>query len=557
MRGQPITSKDSYASIIRLVAGVNPIQFWEYSQGLVEMATESGEKFVELGQFEIDDRSVRLLDYDYCLEKRVVVLGVVERGDEGPVTVGMLDPSRRALAREVANLLGRPVRAVRLNAWEIQRALDEGYGRQVEAAGGRPALCLRPVHDFSFAGDAETPELLDEVLGRAVQLGAGDIHIETYEEDVDVRLRIDGILHQVATPLSRGNIQAVINRLKVLAGLDLAEHFRAQDGRIRAIYQQPGEEERAVDFRLSMVPGPFGEDAVLRLLDSSASILELGRLGFTDGVRDVFERMIANPEGLLLVTGPTGSGKTTTLYAAIRHINRPENKILTVEDPIEYYFPKTNQKQVSAHMGFADYARAFMRQNPDVILIGEIRDEETARASLRAAQTGHLVLSTLHTTDSVRTISRLHTLGLDTDLVAGTLLGALSQRLVRRLCPHCRYETAADETEAARLFLAPGDGPFFRARGCDACGGLGYRGRMAVYELFVLDSELADLIAAGTAVHQVRANTLEKGMRTLLDDALDKARAGVTSLAEVLRTVPYRIIEEDRRSKCASSTRAS
>jgi type II secretory ATPase GspE/PulE/Tfp pilus assembly ATPase PilB-like protein len=338
----------------------------------------------------------------------------------------------------------------------------------------------------------------------------------------------------------------VVNRLKVLAGLDLAERFRAQDGRVRAVYQEPLKEERVVDFRLSIVPGPFGEDAVLRLLDSAAPVLGLDRLGLAPDVLAPFERMITNPEGMILVTGPTGSGKTTTLYAAIGHINTPENKILTVEDPIEYHFPKTNQKQVSAHMGFADYARAFMRQNPDVILIGEIRDEETASAALRAAQTGHLVLSTLHTTDSVRTVSRLRTLGVDPDLIAGTLLGAVSQRLVRRLCPHCRQEAPADERETARLRLAPGDGPFFRAPGCDACGGRGYKGRIGVYELFAMDADLADMASEGAPVHRLREAALAKGMKTLLDDALAKARAGITSLAEVLRTVPYRIVEEDR-----------
>jgi len=520
--------------------------------------TNAGGKpdFVELAQFEIDERSVRLLPYEYCLDKQIVILGVVDRSaanPQEPVTVGMLEPSRRSLAREVAERLGRPVRPVQLNAWEIRHALDTGYGRLAAGAGGPggrlPVLRLRPVDRFAFEPEAEAPELLDQVLGRAVQLGAGDVHIETYEKDVDVRLRVDGILRHLATPLSRGNIQSVMNRLKVLAGLDLAERFRSQDGRIRAVYQEPLAEERGVDFRLSIVPGPFGEDAVLRLLDSAAPVLGLDRLGLAPEVLAPFERMITNPEGMILVTGPTGSGKTTTLYAAIGHINSPENKILTVEDPIEYHFPKTNQKQVSAHMGFADYARAFMRQNPDVILIGEIRDEATASAALRAAQTGHLVLSTLHTTDSVRTVSRLRTLGVDPDLIAGTLLGAVSQRLVRRLCPHCREEAPRDETaerEAARLRLAPGDGPFFRARGCEACGGQGYKGRMGVYELFPMDAELADLVAAGAPVHRLREEALARGMRTLLDDALAKARAGVTSLAEVLRTVPYRIVEEDR-----------
>lgn len=499
------------------------------------------EEFVELAHFVIDPRSVRLLKYEYCQEHEVVVLGVVDPRSQDPATVGMLDPARRSLVSELEAALRRPVRPVRLNGYEIRKALDEGYGLG-NADRSRGTLDLRPVRGFSFDRDDAVPELLDEVLGRAVQLGASDVHIETYAEDVDVRYRIDGLLQQVATPLSRGNIQAVITRLKVLADLDIAERRRAQDGRIQAIYRE-NKVEREVDFRLSIVPGPFGEDAVLRLLDSSAPLLGLDKLGLSEDQLATLERLITNPEGMVLVTGPTGSGKTTTLYAAIHHINSPENKILTVEDPIEYHFPKTNQKQVSGQMGFADYARAFMRQNPDVILIGEIRDEDTASAAIRAAQTGHLVLSTLHTNDAVRTLSRLHTLGVDYGMIAGCLLGAVSQRLARKLCPHCREEALPTPAEFRKLRLASGDARFFRSRGCDACGGRGYKGRVGLYEIFVLDAELADLVSEGAPVHRIRATAVERGMRSLLDDALGKARAGITSLEEILRTVPYRILQ--------------
>src|SRR3954451_6027776 len=292
----------------------------------------------------------------------------------------MLPPVKRSLVREISERLGRPVRPVPLNDWEIRRAIDLGWG---EAGPGIDAgsLLLRPVPAFTFAAGAPVPELLDEIIGRAVELGASDIHIESYDQDVDVRFRIDGALRQIATALACDNVTAVIARLKVLGGLDIAERRRAQDGRIQAV-DRGGEpsgtrKPRAVDFRLSVVPGPFGEDAVLRILDSAAP-LALDRLGLDDAMRSTLERLIASPEGMLLVTGPTGSGKTTTLYAALHHINTPENKILTAEDPIEYYFPKTNQKQVSEQMSFADYARAFLRQNPDVILIGEVRDEETS-----------------------------------------------------------------------------------------------------------------------------------------------------------------------------------
>ncbi len=505
--------------------------------------TGASPEFSELAHFEIDGRSVQLLEYDFCVQKEVVVLGRVDPGGKEPVAVGMLNPARRALVAEIEAALHRRVRAVRLNSWEIRQALDEGYG---EAAAERDGtqLLLGPVRDFSFERDGDVPRLLDEILGRAVQLRASDVHIETYDNDVDVRFRVDGMLRQVATPLSIANIQAATIRLKVLAGLDIAERRRAQDGRVRALYQEAPGGEREVDFRLSIVPGPFGEDAVLRILDSAAP-LPLDKLGLGDQAFSLFERLIANPEGMILVTGPTGSGKTTTLYAAIHRINTPANKILTVEDPIEYHFPKTNQKQVSSHMGFAEYARAFMRQNPDVILIGEIRDEDTASAAIRAAQTGHLVLSTLHTNDAVSTVSRLRTLGVDPGLIAACLLGSVSQRLVRRLCPSCRVEAPPDDREARRLGLDASGGPFFRPQpkpGCEICAGAGYKGRLGIYELFVLDNEMSDLIADGAPIHRIRDAAIAKGMRTLLDSGLEKARAGITSLEEILRAGPYRIL---------------
>ncbi len=511
---------------------------------MLEQGAGASPEFSELGQYEIDGRSVRRLKYEYCLRNEVVVLGRIDPDGKEPVVVGMLFPARRSLVAEVEAALCQPVRPVRLNSWEIQRALAEGYGTG-EVERDRAELVLGPVGDFSFESDEDVPRLLNEILGRAVQLGASDVHIETYEQDVDVRFRVDGVLHQVATPFSIANVQAVITRLKVISCLDIAERRRAQDGRVRAVYKPGGAaREREVDFRLSVVPGPFGEDAVLRILDS-ASPLPLEKLGLGETALSLFSRLIANPEGMILVTGPTGSGKTTTLYAAIHQINTPANKILTVEDPIEYHFPKTNQKQVSSQMGFADYARAFMRHNPDVILIGEVRDEDTASAAIRAAQTGHLVLSTLHTNDAVSTVSRLRTLGIDPGLIAACLLGSLAQRLVRRLCPKCRVEAPADDREARRLGLDPADGPFFRASpkpDCEICAGAGYKGRLGIYELFVMDGELADLIADGTPVHRLRAAAREKGMQSLLDNALEKARAGTTSLEEILRTVPYRIL---------------
>ena len=505
--------------------------------------------FTELDQFEVEPRSVRLLPEDFCRERMVVVLGRVERDGDGAVTVGMIDPSRRGLAREVAGRLGRTVRPVRLNAFEIGRALDMGW-RLVDPTAERSVLRLAPLPDGVFR-EAGAPETVDQLLGRAVELGASDVHLEHYGHDVDVRFRIDGVLRQVATPLSPESFGEVVARLKVLAELDVAERRRAQDGRIRATWRA-GRDERTIDFRLSVVPGPAGEDAVLRILDRESAVLGLEQLGFAGADLATFERLVTNPEGMVLVTGPTGSGKTTTLYAAIHRINTAENKILTAENPIEYRFPKTNQKQVSEQMGFAEYARAFLRQNPDVILIGEVRDEETADAAVRAAQTGHLVLSTLHTNDAVQTVSRLRTLGVEPGMIATCLLGALSQRLVRKVCPHCREEAPPSTEEARRLGLPPGES-FARGRGCDACGGRGTKGRTGIYELFVPDAEAADRIADAAPVHELRRHALAGGMRTLLDDALVKARAGTIPLSEIFRAVPYRMLEAARGGEDAGS----
>ena len=498
--------------------------------------------FSELDQFEVDPRSVRLLPEGFCRERMVVVLGKVALDGDEPVAVGMLDASRRGLAREVAGRLGRTVKPVGLNAFEIRRALELGW-RLVDPAAERTILRLGPLPEGAFR-EAGAPEMVDQLLGRAVELGASDVHLETYGHDVDVRYRVDGVLRQASTPLSPESFGEVIARLKVLAELDLAERRRAQDGRIRAVWRD-GRGERTIDFRLSIVPGPAGEDAVLRILDRESAVLGLEQLGFAGDDLATFERLVTNPEGMVLVTGPTGSGKTTTLYAAIHRINTAENKILTAENPIEYRFPKTNQKQVSEQMGFADYARAFLRHNPDVILIGEVRDEETADAAVRAAQTGHLVLSTLHTNDAVQTVSRLRTLGVEPGMIATCLLGSLSQRLVRKVCPRCREEAPPTPEEARRLGLPPGE-TFARGRGCDACGGRGTKGRTGIYELFVLDAELTDMVADAAPVHDLRRYALDRGMKTLLDDALAKARAGVIPLSEVLRAVPYRMLEAGR-----------
>ncbi len=500
------------------------------------------EDFAELSQFEVHAASVRMLGATFCRRKHVVVLGKVDPGGSDPVTVGMLHPEDGDLIVVLQKALMRVIRPVRLSEFEIQKALGLGFGDVPSEDTHGEREVIRAVDALSRDAQRPVPELVAELLGFAVAAGASDVHLEVYEGDVDVRLRIDGELCQVATALNPNNIEEAVARLKVLAELDIAERREAQDGRIMTVLNdQTG--KRSIDFRLSIVPGPFGEDAVLRILDSKP-LVGLDRLGFEPATLVRFRELFHNPEGLLLVTGPTGSGKTTTLYSALAEINSANNKLLTVEDPIEYHFAKANQKQVGPKMSFAAFARAFMRQDPDIMLIGEIRDEETADIAVRAAQTGHLVLSTLHTNSSVATIARLGVLGIDPGLISDTLLGALSQRLIRRVCEECAEPVQPTEDEKVFLARLELSLALRRGRGCARCRQTGYRGRVGLYELFAVSEDVAEAIARGASVLELRRLAREQGMETLFDDAVHKLEAGLSTLEEVRARVPHRVIAE-------------
>ncbi len=500
------------------------------------------EPFSELSQFVIDPTSVQRLGDGFCRKKHVVILGAVDPDSHDPVTVGMLDPEDRELRRLLQGFLHRPIDAVRLNAYEINKAIDIGYGRWQEPAGG-PSLELSPTPTVGFEPDRAAQALLDDLLAQAITLGASDVHVERYGDDVDVRVRVDGMLRQLATPLSHDNVDGVLSRLKVLADLDIAERRAAQDGRITTRFGPPGQ-LRPIDFRISIVPGPDGEDAVLRLLDRATQLMDLAALGLEPDVLPTMELLAGSPEGMLLVTGPTGSGKTTTLYSMLDTINEVTNKVLTVEDPIEYRFEKINQKQVGPRMGFADYARAFLRQDPDVLMIGEIRDEATAQAAGRAAQTGHMVLSTLHTGDAVGAIARLRSLGQAPEQVAETLLGVVAQRLVRRLCVECREVAPEDATSEAAFARQGRRFAHAHGRGCERCGGTGFAGRVGIFEVLAVDPALADSIADGINPQHLRTHARRAGMRTLYEAALRRVERGETSFAELRRCVPLRLRTE-------------
>ncbi|RKH11092.1 type II/IV secretion system protein [Corallococcus sp. CA053C] len=508
------------------------------------MAPPEVPPFSELSQFTLDRESLRLLPESFCRRLGVAVMGRVDPANKhSPVTVAMLHPDDLSVRYRIADFLRRPVQPVRLNRYEIDAALEVGFGAGAHAA---VDVVLRAGTPLSAT---PTPvELVNHVLTEAVEQNASDIHLESYADDVDLRYRCDGILHQTYTDIAPDTLPEVVSRIKVMAGLDISERRRPQDGRLRALYQGPAG-DKAVDFRVSVVPSPAGEDVVIRLLDATVGLVPVEKLGMTPEVQATVLRLLGNPEGLVLVTGPTGSGKTTTLYAALARLNDGRKKIITAEDPIEYVVPKVNQKQVSAQLPHLTLLRALLRQDPNVMLVGEIRDQETGSTALMAASTGHVVLGTLHTADAVGAVSRLRGLKLEDGDIAEALLAVLAQRLVRRICPEC--SAPATPTPEQVALLGPLlDGLQARAgRGCEACRHTGFKGRVGLFELLVVDPDLQLLIATGAPVVQLRRHARARGFRTLVEDALAKVADGVTTLHELTRVVPYRYLVSAREER--------
>jgi general secretion pathway protein E len=517
--------------------------------------TRRHEPFAELGDFEIDPATVRLLPRGYCRRQGIVVLGRAGADDGAPVTLGMLHPDDSRLVQEITQRLGREVRPVRLNAYEVERAQRAGFEGAESVDVSDPSQIVDLGAPRPSPG-APVQDVVNYVLAHAVRSRASDIHLERFFTDFDLRYRIDGLLHHAFTEISPDNAEQAVSRIKVLASLDIVERRRPQDGRFR-LYFRDGGRHFPVDFRVSIIPGPAGEDVVLRVLDPNAGIPPIDKLGMSPESRTAFASLLSNPEGMVLVTAPTSAGKTTTLYAALAHIADSRRKIVTAEDPIEFYIDRVNQKQVTEQMPLGSLLRALLRHNPDVMLFGEIRDLETASTAVAAASTGHLVLGTLHTSDAIGAVTRLRAIGLDDSDVAATLIAVLGQRLVRTVCRVCAGP--AEPTLAQReLFGGLIEGlAATRGGGCSECFGTGYRGRIGVFELLLVDEELQDLIATGAPRHEVRQRVAGRGFRTMLDDALEKARAGTTTLDEIVRVVPYRQISQARADLAADTSRSA
>jgi len=389
-------------------------------------------------------------------------------------------------------------------------------------------------HLKDLASEAPVIRLVNLIISRAIELQASDIHFEPFEDSFHIRYRIDGVLHDMESPPK--NLQAaVISRIKIMSKLNIAERRLPQDGRIKL--RVMGKE---IDFRVSSLPTLFGESVVMRILDSESITFDLDHLGFPTTHLKSFESLIARPHGIILVTGPTGSGKTTTLYSALNKINSPDKKIITVEDPIEYQLHGINQIQVKSSIGltFASSLRSILRQDPDVIMIGEIRDAETAEIAIHAALTGHLVFSTLHTNDAAGAITRLMEMGMENYLVSSSLLGILAQRLVRTVCPKCAQKYIPDRETLLEMELEPGEADrleLIRGAGCEYCANTGFRGRSGIYEMMMINDEIRKLIIANTDSKTIKDRARSLGMQTLRECGWDKVRQNRTTISEVIR----------------------
>ncbi|MGZ8362376.1 MAG: type II secretion system ATPase GspE [Caulobacteraceae bacterium] len=465
---------------------------------------------------------------------RDVVAAPLAESDAG-VEVALANPLDRFAIDAIAFALGRPIIARVARAGDIEAALDRLYPSERlttdEAAGEADDGDIERLKDM--ASDAPVVRAVNNLIARAAELRASDIHIEPEEDGLKVRFRIDGALVE-QEPLPAHFRSAFVSRVKVMAELNIAERRLPQDGRIRQAVRG-----RQIDLRIATSPTIHGEAVVMRLLDRSHVQLDFASLGFGGETLDAYLRLLSLPHGIILVTGPTGSGKTTTLYASLATLNAPDRKILTIEDPIEYRLAGINQTQVNPQIGltFAAALRSFLRQDPDTVMVGEIRDLETAQVAVQAALTGHGILSTLHTNSAASAVTRLLDMGVEPFLITSTINGVLAQRLVRRLCPSCREPHTADPAMLKAMGHAAGKAAvtLYRPRGCPACANSGFQGRVAILELIVMTEEVNRLVLSRAEAGEIQKAALAAGMRTMFEDGLAKAQAGLTTLDEVLR----------------------
>ncbi len=503
---------------------------------------KDGFEWVALEEVKPSEAALRLAPGDFALKHQVLPLAV--EGNVLVVAIGA--PESLAAADDLGVLLQMPTRAVLAAPALVREKIEEIFLERILAGlpggadEGGGATEIDDTTDLAdlqkMAGETAVVQMVNLVFAQAVRDGASDIHVEPYEREIKVRYRVDGMLRDIMSPPKRMHA-AIVSRLKILGEMNIAERRLPQDGRIRIVIAG-----RNVDVRVSIVPTVYGERAVLRILDKGTAMLGLEELGMRPDTLERFRGMIRVPHGVILATGPTGSGKSTTLYAALQEIWSPTTNILTIEDPVEYQVRGIGQIQVRPQIGltFASGLRSIVRQDPDIIMVGEIRDHETAEIAIQAALTGHLVFSTLHTNDAPGAVTRLLDMGVEPYLVASSLTGAVAQRLVRRVCPFCAEPVMPEVKFLDALGIAPGDWagepPFREGRGCDKCLHTGYRGRVGLYELFVADEAIRRMTVDRAASSAMKDRAVQdQGMRTLLGDGRLAVLAGKTTPDEVMR----------------------
>ena len=496
--------------------------------------------YIDLKQYKYQKEVVRLLPETLARRYRAIVLADRKTG----LLVGMADPSDIFAYDDLHKILKRPMSLALIREQDLLNSLDVVYRREDEISSlveeldeemSETDIDLEQLVQSDDVENAPVVRLLQTIFEDAVQVQASDIHIEPDEKVLRIRMRIDGVLNEQVMNEKR-IVSALVSRLKLMSGLNISEKRLPQDGRFHIKVKQ-----HSIDVRLSTMPTQHGESVVMRLLDQSAGILNLDEVGMNEEVLARFRKVIHRPHGLVLLTGPTGSGKTTTLYAALNELNSPEKKIITAEDPVEYRLERINQVQINSKidLSFASVLRTALRQDPDIILIGEMRDSETADIAVRSAMTGHMVLSTLHTNDAISTVYRLQDMGVEGYLIATSLQAIVAQRLVRKICENCKTEHEVDEHELSWLQGAIGaslsNRTFFQGQGCHFCNNTGYKGRQGVHEILEITDELADIFRQGDAKSFVQKARNVPGYKPLVNSALELAEQGITSIDEVLK----------------------
>lgn len=495
----------------------------------------------ELKPNEIDPKLVESIPINYAKTKEVLPL-FQEQTPKGEVlSVVVSDPFNPMITTDLHALTGKTIQLIASSSTRIQDAINRVYERSTSGLMSSISDEFEETYDLegpidileATEDDAPVIKFVNSLLFRAVKEKASDIHIEPFEKEFVVRFRIDGVLYDIIRQPKRAHA-AIASRVKVMGTLDIAEKRLPQDGRIKI--KIAGKD---IDIRLSTVPTNFGERLVMRILEQTGTILELTQLGFNEASAKAVEKLIFKKYGIILVTGPTGSGKSTTLSACLVKLNSPTRNIMTVEDPIEYQILGINQVQVNTkiELTFARALRAFLRQNPDIIMVGEIRDKETAEIAINASLTGHLVLSTLHTNDAAGATMRLIDMGVEPFLVASSLLGVIAQRLIRKICQHCKEPYTPSEFEMHELGLSqlPADAQICKASGCSLCSQSGYSGRTVIHELLIIDDSIRSLIVRNADSGTIKKAALQQGMVTLREDGISKVLQGITSIDELMR----------------------